>query len=149
MVNKIIAGISQALDAEFNTGDTLYEIYTESIEQGFDEPCFSILNLTANATQLVNNRYSFKSAFDIQYFPSNRRIDGVVRKNNECYEVAIKLMDILESITVNSNIVRGSKMKNETIDDVLHFFVDYNMIVKKDIAKEDSMENLKVNTGLR
>ena len=39
MINKIIDGISVAINSEF--GDP-YEIYTESIEQGLVEPCFSI-----------------------------------------------------------------------------------------------------------
>jgi hypothetical protein len=40
-------------------------------------------------------------------------------------------------------------MSSEIIDDVLHFFVNFNMVVRKDITKEDSMENLKTNMGLR
>ena len=42
MINEIIDGISVAINTEF--GDD-YEIYTESIEQGLEEPCFSILCL--------------------------------------------------------------------------------------------------------
>ena len=42
MINKIIDGISEAIFTEFGDG---YDIYTESIEQGLIEPCFSILCL--------------------------------------------------------------------------------------------------------
>ena len=57
MINKIITGISQKLDSEFNSKDDKYTIYTESIEQGFDEPCFSIVSLKPISTNLVGNRY--------------------------------------------------------------------------------------------
>lgn len=39
MVNGIIGGIAAAISNEF--GDD-YTIYTEEIEQGFNEPCFFI-----------------------------------------------------------------------------------------------------------
>ena len=41
MVNSLISGISISINSEF--GDE-YEIYTESIKQGFNEPCFFIYN---------------------------------------------------------------------------------------------------------
>lgn len=39
MINKVIDGISKAINEEF--GDE-YNIYTEEIEQGLKEPCFSM-----------------------------------------------------------------------------------------------------------
>ena len=50
MINKIIDGISVAINAEF--GDD-YEIYTESVEQGLNEPCFSILCLNPTNEQFL------------------------------------------------------------------------------------------------
>lgn len=143
MVNKIITGISQKLDSEFNLLSNEYEIYTEEVKQDFQEPCFFITLLSLDQSQIVGNRYSRVQPFDIHYFPStsdtNSEINGLTKK----------LMDILEYITVDGGLVRGTKMKAEVVNNVLHFFINYNMIVKKDITKEDSMENLKVNTGLR
>ncbi|CAI3666184.1 hypothetical protein CNEO4_2540002 [Clostridium neonatale] len=41
MLNKIITGISQKLDEEFNTEENQeYTIYTENVEQWLEEPCF-------------------------------------------------------------------------------------------------------------
>jgi len=149
MVNKIITGISQKLDSEFNSSSDQYDIHTESLEQGLEEPCFFIFSLKPMQTKIVGNRYFSNQSFDVQYFPSNQLIDGELKTNYELNEVEGRLMDVLEYITVDGGIVRGTKMNAETIDNILHFFINYNMIVKKDIAKEDSMENLKVNTGLR
>lgn len=149
MVNRIITGISQKIDSEFNLSSEDYAIHTENLEQGLNEPCFFIFSLKPSSTQIVGNRYKRDYPFDIHYFPSNALVDGVAKTNYELNEVEERLMDVLEYITVDGGLARGTKMNAETIDNVLHFFVNYNMIVKKDIPKEDSMENLKVNPGLK
>lgn len=148
MVNKIKMGISQAIDAEFNTGDTTYEIYAESIEQDFDEPCFFITKLTSSEKQIVGNSYDFKSSWDIQYFPSNEPVDGVLKKNEECDNVATILTAIMKQITVDSKLVRGTNISNETIDSILHFYVDYNLKTKYDIAQADPMRQMSSNINI-
>jgi len=140
MVNKIITGISQTIDSIF--GDD-YEIYTEEVKQDFQEPCFFITLLSLDQDLIRGNRYSRIQPFDIHYFPVTSDI------NAEINDVREKLMNGLEYITIDEGLLRGTKMNSETIDNVLHFFVNFNMIVKKDISKEDSMENLKVNQGLK
>lgn len=143
MVNKIITGISQVLDAEFNSGSEAYTIYTEKVEQDLEEPCFFILSLKPSKNQLVGNRYKRDYSFDIHYFPKD-----ISNSNNECNEVAEILYDILEYITVDGNLVRGTKMDYEIVDEVLHFFVNFNMVVKNDIPKEETMGDLTINQKL-
>ena len=46
-----------------------YEIYTESVEQGLNEPCFSILCLNPTNEQFLGRRYFRKNQFCIHYFP--------------------------------------------------------------------------------
>lgn len=144
MVNKIITGISQKLDEIFNVYSDEYTIYTENVEQDLEEPCFFILSLKPGSTKLVRNRYKRYYSFDIQYFPKDLQ-----NINYECNNITEKLMNELEYITVDGSLVRGTKMDAETVDNVLHFFINFNMIVKKDCAKEESMETLKVNSGVK
>ncbi|WP_027636928.1 phage tail terminator family protein [Clostridium butyricum] len=139
MINKIIKGISQKLDSEFNSKDDKYTIYTESIEQGFDEPCFSIISLKPISTNLVGNRYKREYSFDIQYFPENEQ------SNNEINEVIERLFTSLEYIRVDGNLVKGTKINGEIVDNVLHFFINFNMIIKKETEIIDRMESLIVN----
>lgn len=139
MINKIIKGISQKLDSEFNSKDDKYTIYTESIEQGFDEPCFSIISLKPISTNLVGNRYKREYSFDIQYFPENEQ------SNNEINEVIERLFTSLEYIRVDGNLVKGTKINGEIVDNVLHFFINFNMIIKKESEIIDRMESLIVN----
>ncbi|MCQ2017286.1 phage tail terminator family protein [Clostridium butyricum] len=139
MINKLITGISQKLDTEFNLKNDKYTIYTESIEQGFDEPCFSIISLKPISTNLVGNRYKREYSFDIQYFPENEQ------SNNEINEVMERLFTSLEYIRVDGNLVKGTNINGETVDNMLHFFINFNMIIKKETEIIDRMESLIVN----
>lgn len=143
MVNKIITGISQKLDAIFNISSEEYTIYTENVEQDLKEPCFFIFCLKPDNSQLIGNRYKRNYPFDIQYLPKDSE-----NINSECNEVAEKLINELEYITVDGSLVRGTKMNGETVDNVLHFFVNYNMIVRKDIPKEETMGDLTITQKL-
>ena len=86
MINQIIDGISVAINSEF--GDP-YEIYTESIEQGLVEPCFSILCLNPTINQVLGKRYFRRNQFCIHYFPSSDE------KRSECQAVFERLLNAL------------------------------------------------------
>nr|DAL93838.1 MAG TPA: tail completion protein [Caudoviricetes sp.] len=142
MLNKIITGISQALDTEFNSDNEEYTIYTENVEQGLDEPCFFIFGLKPSNKQLVGNRYKRTYPFDIHYFPKDED-----NYNNEINEVTERLFTALEYITVDG-LVRGTNMNAEIVDNVLHFFVDFNMIVRKEVEPIPTMGSLTIKQKL-
>ncbi|WP_394876203.1 phage tail terminator family protein, partial [Clostridium neonatale] len=144
MLNKIITGISQALDAEFNSENEEYIIHTENVEQGLDEPCFFIFSLKPSSKQLVGNRYERKYPFDIHFFPDTELVDGISTINNQINEVIERLFTALEYITVDNSLVRGASINAEKVDDVLHFFINFNMIVKKETEPIDTMGSLTI-----
>ena len=148
MLNKIITGISQALDAEFNSENEEYIIHTENVEQGLEEPCFFIFSLNPSSKQLVGNRYERKYPFDIHFFPSTELVDGVSTINNQINEVTERLFTALEYITVDNSLVRGTSMNVEIVDNVLHFFINFNMIVKKETEPIDTMGSLTIKQKL-
>lgn len=128
MVNKIIDGISIKLNSVFGDG---YEISTKKIEQGLEEPCFFIKVLNPSQESLLGPRKSRTNSFDIHYF------------GNDPDDVAEQLFSELEFITLtNGDILRGSNMKYEVVDGVLHFFVNFNLFTVKVGTPEDSMEEL-------
>lgn len=136
MINKIIDGISSAINAEF--GDK-YEIYTESVEQGLKEPCFSILCLNPTIEQFIGQRYYRTNQFCIHYFPESSE------KQHECNEVAEKLFECMEIITVDGDLIRGNAIHSEISDEVLSFFVNYDLFIRK--AEEVAiMEVLELDT---
>lgn len=140
MVNNIINAISIKLNQVFGDG---YRIYDESVKQGLKEPCFFVLALNPSQSTLIGNRYFRQHPFDIHYFPL------VTDSKRELQDMGSKLFEVLEYITLeDGDLLRGQEMRYETVDGVLHFFVDYNLVVKKNITPPDDMEVLIVETDL-
>lgn len=138
MINKIIDGISISLNAEFGEN---YKIYTESIEQGLKEPCFSILCVNPTNELFLGKRYFRKNQFCIQYFPSTGE------KYAECMNVLEKMYDCLEIIKIDEDLQRGTSMHGEVVDGVLNFFVNYDMFVYK-VETADAMETLDLTSNV-
>lgn len=140
MINKIIDGISIAINAEF--GDE-YEIYTESVKQGFQEPCFSILCLNPSINQFLGKRYFRTSQFCIHYFPKSDEPKA------ECFSVKERLFNALELVTVNGDLIRGSEIHSELVDDVLSFFVNYDFFVDKETEETELMTEYDYKTDVK
>lgn len=132
MINAIITGISQALFNEYG-----YENHMEEIKQDLAEPCFFITCINPAVKPYLGNRYFRQNKFCIQYFPESEN------KQAECNDVGETLMNVLEYITVDDDLLRGTRMDFEVMDGVLHFFVNYNYFVYKGSHKEEPMEDLE------
>ena len=139
MENKIITGISQKL---FETFGSDYTIYTENVEQYLNPPCFCIELLQSSLRQIVSNHYRLENLFDIHFFTN------VNEPKNEFSRIADILYDALEYISVDNDLVRGLNMHYEIVDDVLHFLLNYNMNVQKEITPTDKMETLQTRSEL-
>ncbi|MGN1013836.1 MAG: DUF6838 family protein [Butyricicoccus sp.] len=141
MLNEIVQGIAMTLHAAFGDG---YEIYQNDITQGLTEPCFFIAVLKPDNAPLQKNRYLRRYPFDIHYFP---RTPG---DNRELYDMADRLLDCLEFITLpDGSQLHGTEMSYEEADDVLHFFVRYDctMIRWTDIDRMEDMDMDVTVTG--
>ncbi|MBG9772417.1 phage tail terminator family protein [Brevibacillus laterosporus] len=116
------------------------KVYGEQLPQGFKEPCFFVLMLEGSQDKELDRRYKRFHPFDIHYFASS---------NSERYEVAEKLTDILGLIEMQGKPIRGSKMRHTIVDDVLHFFVDYNFHVVRPKPVVPTMQKVKIEGGLK
>jgi len=134
VLNDIINGISVALNAEYPG----LQIYIDEIEQGMQTPCFLIVNLLNRETQKLDNRYLREHSFDVHYFP-----ESITKPTREAATVGTKLFDVLEYITVNGALVRGTDRRHELVNDVLHFFVDYDVYIHKLKDPAPYMETLE------
>lgn len=141
MVNKIIDGISIKINEIF--GDE-YSIYSEDIEQGFEEPCFFICRLNPSNFDKLCNRSYREYPFDIHYFPMETN-----DKNFEMNSIAEELFDTLRLIQVSNDLIQGRDMKYEIVDNVLHFKVKYKLFVVKENIETDHMENVSINQKLK
>lgn len=140
MVNNIIDGISNALYENFE-GVT---IHSESIEQGFNEPCFFVMPLNPSEAPLLGDRAYRSVPLDIHYFPKSK-----TAPNAEMDGVASKLYGILRRINLlDGNSLNGMKLHHEIQDDVLHFFVEYKPIIKYMREPDELQESLTHEVGI-
>lgn len=140
MINPIIEAIGAALGSNFGEQ---YTIYSEAIEQDFNEPCFFISCMSRSQKLSTGNRYWCENVFCIQYFPFNS-----LREREESQHAAEKLFSCLEILDVDGNLLRGTKMNYEISDGVLSFFVSYNFFICKE-KKAYPMENLSENIYMK
>lgn len=135
MLNKVIDGIAQKLNQVFGDG---YEIYIDEVKQGLKEPCFLIVCLTGRQEQEIGVAYNRELPFDIHYFPQTKNI------TREVNSVADTLNIGLEYIQIEDGLLRGTDLKHEVIDAVLHFFVNYDLRIRKVVEPDTLMEDLEI-----
>ena len=138
---ELINAISAALNVEFGDG---YRVYADNTEQGLKEPCFFVSCVNQAAKQFLGRRYFRENRFCIRYFPKDKS-----REKEECSETAQRLFLCLELLTVDGDLTRGTKMKSETVDGVLDFFVNYDMFVYLPGEKTPLMEELTTDVNAR
>ena len=139
MFNDLISAISIKLNQVFGNG---YNIYSEDVKQGLKQPCFFIAALNPSQEQIIGSRHSREYPVDIHYFPQT---EG---NFNEIMTVADKMMTEMNLVTMtNGDQVHGYDIHFEVVDGVLHFFVNYKMVVLITDTPEDSMETLTVQTN--
>ncbi|HID0765650.1 TPA: phage tail terminator family protein [Clostridium botulinum] len=132
-INDLRIGINQTLDKKFPN----INIYGEEIKQGFEEPCFFIKVLSSGQDKEINVRYKKNISFNIHYFSDKGDL------NDDCNDMADKLYEVLEYVKVNNSLYRSNEMTHEVIDGVLHFMLQFNYHVLKEIEKAPKMNKLK------
>ena len=111
MIQKVIDGIITAIRTEY--GSAHFKVYTELVEQGLKNPCFSVmcLNPSVEVTGKVRSRRYYP--FVIDYFPKSD--DEPVDECNTVYET---LIECLGDITVEDKIIHGSNVSGNVVDGV-------------------------------
>ena len=135
MINKLINAISQSILKEFGEN---YGIYTEAMDHEVSKPYFYIYNTTHSLDAKLGKRYINKSTFMIQYFPT------LANKKEEMGNVIGRLEDALEFIAIDNNLVHGSSMKSNVVDDVLNFQIEYNLRMVKTTEESERMNKFSL-----
>lgn len=119
MIKEIRNGITNALYEVF--GD-VYNIYLDSIEQGFENPCFFVSLVDWYSDPLIMGREKWHTQYNITFYPENED-----EPTDECYEMIPKLRECLRMITLeNGDVYRGIDMDAKVADGLLQFYVTYN-----------------------
>ena len=140
MVNSIIDAIASKLGEELGEGFTIYK---ESQEQGFDIPCFFIFLRTSNQKKMIGRRYFREQQFTVEYHP------GTGSRKAEIHDMLDRLNEILEYVTADGDLHRGTKMNCEITDGILCFYVNYNYYVYMQTEAADTMESVEISSGIR
>lgn len=137
-INNVRYAVHAALDAAFPD----IPILGEEIKQGLTPPCFFVRLLQPEHAQELGRRY-------IRYHPIVVRYYAVDRANAAMYDMAEQLTSVLQQIIVAGRPVRGIGMRFEIVDEILHFFVEYNFHVWAPKPDDPGMASLDVQEGLK
>lgn len=140
MTKEIAQAISNALMKTF--GET-YKIYTEEVQQGSEVPCFYIACLSQSQENTMRRKYHRKQQFKVRYSPST------ANKNGEIYEVVDQLYEVLEYISLSSDLLKGTNMTAEISNGELNFLINYDMHLLNVVPTEESMETLDTATIMK
>ena len=123
MLNGILEGIVVQLKAVF---EDRCEIYQNNDGQELKKPCFFIAALQPELSPLLGLRVLKRNPFDIHYYLA------MPGDSTEMLDAAERLMLGLEFIKIPSGeLLHGTSMRYEMIEGILHFFICYNMIIKR------------------
>lgn len=137
MLQSIIDGIVAALVDAFSL-----PVHTEMVEQGLEVPCFSIRAMNPEQKHFRGVRYFRQQLFVVHYFPSS---DDWREETNTIID---RLFEVLEYITADGVLMRGTNMRTETSDNVLIFMVNYDLFVRKEMTPGEPMEILTQERSL-
>lgn len=139
MINSLINGIANKLNEVFAN----ITIYAEKVPQDFLTPCFFIKCLTHNDDLRLFDGKKKITKFDIAYFPT----EGSLAVEKEINDILAKLVDNMRVIEAEGHKIRGYEISTEKVDDVLHYFISYNLTLVKE-NKNVNMEDLKERTDI-
>ena len=134
MGNDLITGVMTRLRDTFGEDTT---VYFDEVKQELNEPCFFVRTLEVSQELVIRNRYRRIYHLDIEYHPEDRQ-----QTAREIADVANTMLMAMEYIHIGENLTRGTNIRYEVQDKVLHFFVDYDFFVFKVLEEEEYMETL-------
>lgn len=127
MINDVLSAVCTALYDEFG-----YEVYTERIEQGLEEPCFFVECISPDIELTITNRRRHSYQFAVVFFPKedepNKAINSVIER----------LYSSIEEIYVNGDLIRGGDVSTAVTDNVLTFTITYDFFM----VSPDTDENM-------
>lgn len=130
--NNVRYAVNAALDAAFPD----IPVSGEEIKQDLDPPRFFVRLLEPAHTQELGRRYKRNFPFVIRYF-------SPVQFNDDMYDMAEHLTAALGWIEIGGRQWPGQGMRFQIVDEVLHFFVTYSLLVWEQVPDDPTMQTLE------
>lgn len=140
MFEEIVQSIAEVIALTFS-GEI--PVYREEMPQEYETPCFMINVIKSALTPKLHPRYLLECSLDILYFPAEGNQEPIF----DMQSAAEKLLWATEYVTVSDGIIRGSKANFRTEDGVLHFMVDYNVVIRRERLEPELMRALEQKIG--
>lgn len=138
-INAIREAVITKLKAHFPS----MPIYGEEMAQDFLKPSLFVKLFSVEQDQIIGNRYKRNHSFMIHYY-SDSEIP-----HDDMHKMAEQLYSLLEFVSIQEDLFRGTKMKHEIKDGMLHFNVNYNVFLMKETEPVDEMVDLSINGASR
>ena len=142
VVKEIVIGIATKINKIY---DNKYPIYTDAEQQGVDKPCFFIKYLKGEENReigLQDRFYKDKLNFVIIGYTE----DG----NSEIlYDMIDKLYELEYIELTDKTLLRADKLHPEVEDGILHFFIDYEIFIKKESETMLCMDTCNLIGGIK
>ncbi|MFC3787901.1 DUF6838 family protein [Paenibacillus sp. GCM10012307] len=106
-------------------------------------PCLILSLWSAAQDRETGHRYKRGHTFDILY------VKGQGESGEAQLEVYELLFNQLTQITVDGSLLKGSKLRCETVTGALHFRVDYDFHIMVERQQGPVMQHLKAEVELR
>ena len=141
VVRSLTVALSKGLEDVFDNP----RIYQDMLPMGYKSPCFFVNHVDTQVQLKLFNRYRVVANYDITYHPAERKFNS-----KEFSEVVEKMTYGLELVQLeDGNYVRGSNIRYEVQDGVLHFFITFDFFVTRAKDRGTKMEKLYQRYGLK
>lgn len=115
----------------------------ESVDQGFEVPCFYIRIVRTSKEHHFNGRYLRECDVLVQYFPQD-----TMEPRQEILEMEERLYDLLSKIKLQTITVSGQDMRTREVDETLQMEVTYRYAVTE-TEKKEAMETWQIDQTVR
>lgn len=126
IVNGIVSGLKAKLAA--------VPVYTEAVGQDTDKPYLLVKLKSVSHDQRMNGRFARSYAFDIEVHSDT---------NANAYDWLEQMLEVLVEIDADDGPLRGTDVKAEMKDGVLHVEVSYIVQLMKQTARPPLMNKLE------
>ncbi|CAH0122430.1 hypothetical protein PAE9249_04980 [Paenibacillus sp. CECT 9249] len=134
-VNDMRIGVVSALERLFPD----VPVNSEGSGQGTRGPCLHVELASVSQVRIFGRRYKRTHSFVIRYIPG----ESTQASNDEFHGKGERLCEGLELIEAGGGLCRGSDMKYEIAEGVLHFSVNYGFHVMREQAQGTKMRHLE------
>lgn len=121
-----------------------YDKYDEQIQQGFSEPAFFVRQIDGAQEQKLGQRFTRMLMFEIKFFPNP---DSLTVKA-ACQNMASRLYESLVYVVWDGITYKGLRLRHEVIEDVLHFFVSFEVGMMAEKEPVPKMEKIDLEERL-